>query len=328
MSFFELDYIEDYVRMYNAYAGEGAALLPIASEMFVRPQTFNDEFKELCSTESMKRGLDYMIDAYNKQTVTPSIFDVIVFNRNGQKKGFVFVKTLDFCVKSSAKTIVISIEGICSIEKGVGKILLGFTILNALRKNAELLLQVDNGFSNPVAYCLYSNMGFEIDINLVPNCYNFTESRLVMKLKNGLTENEIFTPKYKEFCTDTHNQVKNANTNKFIYNLLNLDNTQTKRSKTLIKNLIKNLTREEFELVVQHLLSEPEFASQFVNSIRQNQTAVEQTIYLLIEKNKTDPLRMVEGGKNKTKKHKKHNLKKNKTHNRKYKNKTKNAKHK
>lgn len=313
MSFFNLDFLPEYIANFNIANPENQITPDIIIE---RPKIFNnEEFEQLCATPSMKRGLTYFVKQYNEQTFENPIFDILVLTTNHEKGAFIFVKKLLRCVSNSPKSYenVISIEGICSIKPGAGKILLGFTIFNALRKNADLILQVDNGYENTTAYCLYSSMGFEIDINIIPSCYNFDKTKLVMRLSNEVNEANMFSFPKKEFCINRELQTQENKLKRQInYILTQLEPLKLKTKREIIRSLelgfLLRLINNNIEIIPQ---------------ILKNDQVVDLITNVLIDKSKEhDPeYTFLEGGKNKTKKHKKYkkSIKKNKT--RKYKNK-------
>tara|TARA_B110000503_G_scaffold139557_1_gene228237 strand:- start:804 stop:1892 length:1089 start_codon:yes stop_codon:yes gene_type:complete len=253
MGFFKLDYLKNYVEKFNNTYPDNQ----ITKEMITIPDKFDFEtFEPLCKSESMKKGLLYFTKQYNNE---PSeLYDIIVFSKNNSLISFVFVKKIGSCIKTDRRD-VISIEGICSNQKGGGKILLGFTILNALKQQKKLVLQVDDGFKNKTAYCLYSNMGFEIDIKLLPDCYKFDSKRLVMKLNDYVNEENMFSLDKIPFCLDIQLQDQaNINKQQAMYILTQLETTsKVADRRKIIKNLDPSFLLELLKEDNTDILYEP-----------------------------------------------------------------------
>lgn len=288
----DLNYLDDYINLFNHHNQTNQI-----TETIYRPERFSaEEFDATCITGSMKRGLSYFVRQYNEHSGEEKVFDIIALKNGDIIHAFVFVKKYMSCIPGESRH-VISIEGICSNLGGSGKKLLGFIIYNALMKNFNLILQVDNGYTNISAYCLYSSMGFKVDLNLLKNCYKFDQNRLVMKLDNTITPDTMFTLEKNQICNDRLLQTEeNLQKRQINYMLTQLDNISDKKNKRkFLKNLGPNFILEllnnessnnNIDFLKDILLSE--FVLDYVYSFLQEKKIV-----------------YIEGGKNKkiTKKH-------------------------
>jgi hypothetical protein len=301
----DLGYLDEYISLFNEH-NQNQILDP---QVIYRPERFSrEDFDATCTTDSMKRGLTYFVKQYNEHVGDEKMFDIIALKNDDIINAFVFVKKYVPCIPGEGKS-VISIEGICSNVAGSGKKLLGFIIYNALRNDFPLILQVDNGYSNIGAYCLYSSMGFEVDVNLLNGCYNFDPNKLVMKLNNTITPETMFVLEKKPVCYDKQLQTEDLLRKRQInYILAQLDRiTKKSDQRKLLKNLglnfIIDLLTDEFRLQNYESLK----------NILYNETFLDNIYSFLKSKNITfneagKNIRFNEAGKNKlTKKHIKKN---------------------
>jgi hypothetical protein len=287
----DLNYLDNYINLFNHNQTNQI------TETIYRPERFSvEEFDATCITDSMKRGLVYFVKQYNEQKGEEKVFDIIALKNDDIISAFVFVKKYMSCIPSESG-YVISIEGICSNLGGSGKKLLGFIIYNALIKNFPLILQVDNGYTNISAYCLYSSMGFKVDLNLLKKCYNFDQNKLVMKLDNTITPDTMFTLEKKQICIHRSLQTEEI-----------LQKRQISYMLTQINDIKKITDKRKFlkslgpNFILELLNNESSKNNiDFLTNILINETVLDK-VYSFLQSQK---ITYIEGGKNKkiTKKH-------------------------
>jgi len=137
--------------------------------------------RAVCATESMKNAIRFMIQASEDPAKTTDC--ALYRQRNGEIKGFVFIRHVESCVSfgPTKGQQTISVEYICTNVSGISKFLLGLVLFcSNLREIDNVILQADRGFLNFSAYCVYRKMGFQVASDLVPACFNANPYNVAM----------------------------------------------------------------------------------------------------------------------------------------------------
>lgn len=130
-----------------------------------------EAFIDVCSSQSMKKGVEYMVKDTSPYTL------IVNKSQTGEINGFIYIKPVNSCVKTGSFIgyPTCSIEYICTNIKGISKYLIGlvmYAIYNDNKNIKNVILQTDRGYTNTSAYCLYKKMGFNYDKSLIPSCFN------------------------------------------------------------------------------------------------------------------------------------------------------------
>ncbi len=255
--FFDLNNLQEFMEIYNDRNED-----KLTDFIIKRPEGVDSEvFQNICNTESMKASIKYLIKSYSDER---TLVDFVVIEQNEIVIGFIFVKQYKRC--TGTKDTVYSIEYFCSNVKGVGKILLGFTIFSSFKKECELILQLDQGYLNLPGLCLYTSLGFKVDNSLLTNCYSFNKNRIPMVLDNSINKENLFqTQTYKDELCSANNETQLTETKKNQNNYI-LDNasklpqkTKTQIIKEMDKNFVIDYVSEKFkksECVTLQMLGE------------------------------------------------------------------------
>jgi len=198
--FFDLDKLASFFAIYDAHVKDGLTNIRI-----IRPPSVSIELLDpVCTTPSMKADLINLIKAYTEER---SLVDCIFIYADdatsksmlgGPPDGFIFIKKIMSCIDSKKQTI--SIDYFCTNKPKRGKVLLSYTIFTSIINSSFLLLQLDNGFSNIAAYCLYTKLGFTVHPYLVPDCYKFSLTLIPMLLQPPESLDGIFAAKIDDLC--------------------------------------------------------------------------------------------------------------------------------
>lgn len=200
-SFFNLADINEYLELYNMNVKDGLRNIRIE-----RPNTnlTQELLDPVCTTPSMKADLVNLINDYNtEQSIIDCIFvyaddDKSTSISGGTPDGFLFVKKFNECVEPAKETI--SVEYFCTWKAKRGKVLLGYTVYTAIKRNAHLLLQIDQGYTNLAGYCLYTKLGFTVNPSLIPDCYKFNIHLIPMILQPPSDLSMLFNANIEQLC--------------------------------------------------------------------------------------------------------------------------------
>jgi hypothetical protein len=182
---------------------------------------------------------------------TKNTYDVLLI-KNADKQG------PDGFVAITINGNKIIIELICArSESKVGKTLLQFLTYRSIKSGIPLILEVQGGYNNPVAMCVYQKVGFVIDPRLIHRAFNFNMDKIVMHF-NPLREFQKHDYVIEPFCRlKDQNQIDAGIIRKIDYYVNVLPYAKIGNQK-IFKELQKYMETLTFDTIVKYLDLSPE----------------------------------------------------------------------